>query len=157
MVAYCATILQGATCVDSRCSYSHDVIYCQPCGRSFPASLLPQHQNSQQHRRGVASNGPPIPSTPQPALSQSPFSDLLSAPSSHASRLSGSDTPTSDVDPRVAVSDEGGLDFVAEGMGTADDHSFPSISYTILIENTKVPSLTVQSMNLTPSPNPWYE
>lgn len=160
MVAYCATTLQGATCVDSRCPYSHDVFHCQPCGRSFPASLLTQHQSAQQHLRSVAANAPPIPSTPQSPLPQSPspFSDLLSAPSSHHSRPSHVSTPTLDVGPRVTVSDEGGLEFVAEGIGTADKPSFPSISHTILVEKTNaMSSLTVQSMKLTPSPNPWCE
>jgi hypothetical protein len=82
----------------------------------------------------------------------------LSAPTSNTSRPSGSNTPTSDVGQRVTVSDEGGLDFVAEGVGITDDPSFPSISHTILIEKTNgTSSLIVQSMNLIPSPNPWYE
>jgi hypothetical protein len=56
------------------------------------------------------------------------------------------------------VSDKGGLNFVAEGTGTTDGPSFPSISLTILVEKTNVQSsLTVQSMKLTPSPNPWCE
>jgi hypothetical protein len=153
MVAYCATKLQGAKCVDSRCQYSHDIVHCKPCGRSFPASLLPLHQNNEQHLRSVASNGHPKTSTPR-SLSQSP----LPAPSSSTSRPSGGNTPTIDEGPRVTVSDEGGLVFVAEGMETADGPSFSSISHTILIEKTNVlSSLAVQSMKLTPSPNPWCE
>ena len=211
MVAYCATTLQGATCVNNRCQYSHDVFQCKPCGRSFPSSLFTQHESSPQHLRKVASEGPLIPSTPQPIpstprpvphtlrpvpgtprsvpstlqpipgtprsvpstlpipsssrpvssapqsppLSQSPFSDLLSAPTSNTSRPSRSNTP--DADPRVTVSDEGGLDFVAEGVG-AEPTLFPSISHTILVEKTNVPSgLAVQSMKLIPSPNPWCD
>ncbi len=232
MVAYCATTLQGATCINNRCPYSHDVFYCQPCGRSFPASLLVQHERAQQHLRKVASNASgssvpstlgsplsqslfsdllsaptsnssrpsgrntPVPSTPQsPRLSQSQFSDLLSTPSTSTSRLpwriipvpspprspplsqsqsqssdllstpsentsrpSERNTPTTNVDPRVTVSDEGGLDFVAEGTGTAANPKFPSFSRTIVIKKTDlISNLFVQSMKLTPSPNPWYK
>ena len=207
MVAFCATTLQGATCVNNRCQYSHDVFHCKPCGRSFPSSLFTQHESSPQHLRKVASESPLIPSTPQPIpstprsvpktprpvpstlqpipgtprsvpgtlpvpstsqpipstpqsppLSQSPFSDLLSAPTSNTSRPSRSNTPASDVGPRVTVSDEGGLDFVAEGVGPTEPTSFPSISHTILVEKTNVPSgLAVQSMKLIPSPNPWCD
>src|SRR5216684_5581754 len=198
MVAYCATTLQGATCINNRCPYSHDVFYCQPCGRSFPASLLVQHERAQQHLRKVASNasGTSVPSTPQsPRLSQSQFSDLLSTPSTSTSRLpwriipvpspprspplsqsqsqssdllstpsentsrpSERNTPTTNVDPRVTVSDEGGLDFVAEGTGTAANPKFPSFSRTIVIKKTDlISNLFVQSMKLTPSPNPWYK
>jgi hypothetical protein len=157
MVAYCATTLQGATCVNSRCPYNHDVFHCEPCGRSFPAALLVHHHSGQLHLRNVAANGSPVPSTSRsPPLSQSPFSDLLSAPST--SRSSGRDTPASPVpnaDPRVAVSDEGGLNFAVDGTGSADNPSFLSITHTIVIEKTDVKSsLTVQSMKLRPSPNP---
>jgi hypothetical protein len=156
MVAYCATTLQGAKCVNSRCPYNHDVFHCELCGRSFPASLLVQHQSAQLHLRNVAANGSPVPSAPRsPPLSQSPFSDLLSAPSTNTYRPSGRNTPAPDVDPRVTVSDEGGVYFVVDGTGSP---SFPSISHTIVIVKTDViSSLIVQSMKLTPSPNPWYE
>ena len=164
MVAYCSTTLLGATCADSRCPYSHDVFQCKPCGRSFPTSLFTQHESSQQHLRNaaasVASNGHSIPSTPlsPPPKSASPFSDLLSARSSSPSRPSRTNTPASDGGPRVTVSDEGGIDFVAEGIGTADNISFPAIKHTIRIEKTNVTSsLNVLSMKLTPSPNPWCE
>jgi hypothetical protein len=90
--------------------------------------------------------------------SQSPFSDPLSAPSSHTSRPSGGSTPTVDEGQRVTVSDEGGLDFVAERMGAADYSLLPSVTRTILIEKTNVvSSLTIHSINLTPYPNPWCE
>jgi hypothetical protein len=159
MVAYCATTLQGGTCVNSRCSYNHDVFHCEPCGRSFPASLLVQHQSARLHLRNVSANGSPVPSTPRsPPLSQSPFSDLLSAPLASGYRPSERNTPATDVDPRVAVSDEGGLDFVVEGTGSADNPSFRSISHSIVIEKTDVvSSLIVPSMKLRPSPNPWCE
>ncbi len=153
MVAYCATTLQGATCVNSRCPYNHDVFRCEPCGRSFPASLLVQHQSAQQHLRNVAANVSTVPSTPRSPLSQSPFSDLLSAPIANTYRPSERNTP--DVDPRVTVSDEVGLDFIVDGTGSPYP-SFRSISHTIVIEKSDVmSSLTVQSMKLTPSPNPW--
>jgi hypothetical protein len=159
MVAYCATTLQGATCVNSRCPYKHDVFHCEPCGRSFPASLLVQHQSAQLHLRNVTAKGSPVPNTPRsPPLSQSPFSDLLSAPLANAYRPSERNTPAPDVDPRVTVSDEGGLDFVVDGTGSADSPSFRSISHSIVIAKTDVESsLTVHSMKLTPSPNPWCE
>ncbi|KAF8500418.1 hypothetical protein F5888DRAFT_1387107 [Russula emetica] len=158
MVAYCATTLQGATCVNSRCAYNHDVFHCEPCRRSFPASLLVQHQSAQLHLRNVAANGSPVPSTPRsPPLSQSTFSDLLSAPTANTYRPPGRNTPAPDVDPRVTVSDEGGLYFVVDGTGSADNPSFPSTSRTIVIERTDViSSLTVRSMKLTPSPSPCF-
>ena len=157
MVAYCATTLQGATCANSRCAYNHDVFYCSPCGRSFPASLRVQHQNAPSHLRNVAAIGSPVPSTPRSPLSQSPFSDLPSAPIANAYRPSGRNTPAP-VDPRVSVSDEGGLDFVVDGTGSADNPSFRSINHFIVIEKTDVKTgLAVQSMKLTPSPNPWCE
>ena len=159
MVEYCSTTLQGATCVNSRCPYSHDVFHCEPCGRSFPASLLVQHHRAQKHLRNIASNanGSSVSSTPRsPPLSQSAFSDLLSAPSAYTSRplASRPNTPTLNADPRVTVSDGDGLNLVVKGTGTADNPSFPSISHTIVIEKTDViSSLTVQSMKLKPSPN----
>lgn len=159
MVAYCATTLQGATCVNSRCPYKHDVFHCEPCGRSFPASLFIQHQSARQHVRNVTANPSPAPSTPRSTpLSQSPFSDLLSAPTANTYQPSRPKTPAPNVDPRVALSNEGGLDFVVNGTGSADNPSFPPTSHTIVIEKTDVEcSLTIPSMKLTPSPNPWCE
>jgi len=56
------------------------------------------------------------------------------------------------------VSHEDGLDFVAEGTEDAPDHSFPSMSRTISIENTSLSSdVSVKSMKLTPSLSPWCE
>jgi hypothetical protein len=216
-MAYCTTAIQGSTCINSRCPFRHDVFHCKPCGCSFPASFLTQHESTQQHLQNIASNGPPIPSTPwpiqsapwpsipnapwpapwpipgtpwpipgtpwpvpdtswpipgtlppipgtpwpisnapQPPVSQVPFAGLLSAPTSNTSRPSGGKAPTLDVGPRVTVSNEGGLDFVA--MGTADGRPFSSITHYILIEKTNVQSSpTVRSTNLIPSPNPWCE
>jgi hypothetical protein len=166
MVAYCATTLQGATCVNSRCSFNHDVFHCELCERSFPASLLAQHQSAQLHLRNVAANASPAPSTPRsppapntprsPPLSQSSFSELLSAPTANIFRPPGRSTPAPDADPRVNVSDEDGLYFVVDGTGSAENPSFPFKSHTLVIERASVTySLTVQSMKLTPSPNPW--
>ena len=159
MVAYCATTLQGATCVNSRCLYNHDVFRCEPCGRSFPASLLVQHQSAQLHLRNVAAKGSPVPSTPRrsPPLSQSPFSDLLSAPTTKTYRPPGRDTPAPHVDPRVTLSNEGGLDFVVDGTGSADNPSFRSINHTIVVKTDVKTGLTMPSMKLTPSPSPWCE
>ena len=67
---------------------------------------------------------------------------------------------TLDEDPHECgtVSHEDGLDFVAEGTGSAANHSFPPISHTISIENTSsLSSLSVKSMKLEPSPSPWCE
>ena len=221
-MAYFTTVIQGATCINSRCPFRHDVFHCKPCGCSFPASFLAQHESTEQHIRNVASNGHliqstpwpipgapwpvpstplPIPSTPWPIpnvpwpipsaswpmpgspwpipgtlppiprapwpipstpqshhLPQLPSSNLLSAPTSKTSRPSNGKTPALNVGPRVTVSYEGGLDFVAKGMRITDAPSLPSVSHTILLETTKVQSsLTVRSMNLIPSPNPWCE
>src|SRR5882757_9701811 len=136
MVAYCPTKLQGATCVNSQCPYNHDVFRCKPCGRSFPASLLAQHHSAQLHLRNVAANGSTVPSTPRSSpLSQSPFSDLLSAPITNTYRPS-----ERNVDPRVTVSNEGGLDFIVDGTGSAYNPSFRSIDHTIVVEKTHVMS-----------------
>jgi hypothetical protein len=97
----------------------------------------------------------PIPSTPQSHLPQLSFSD---PPTSKTSRPSSGKTPALDVGPRVTTSHEGGLDFVAKGVRITGAPSFPSISHTIRLETTKVQSsLTVRSMDLIPSPNPWCE
>jgi len=150
VAAYCATTLQGATCVNSRCPYNHDVFHCEPCGRSFPASLRVQHQSAQRHLQNVAANISPVPSTPRSPLSPYPSSDLLSAPTANVFQ-----PPGPGVDPRITVSDEGGLYFAVDGTGSAHNPSFPSMSRTIVIKKTDVTSsLTVQSMKLSPSPNP---
>jgi hypothetical protein len=157
-VPYCATTLQGETCIDTRCQYRHDVVQCEPCGHAYPASLFNQHQSSGSHLRNVASNGSTHTSTSQhPHPSQRAPPNPESTPSRSLSPLSGggpSISRFSATDLPVTVSHEDGLDFVAERTGTAADHSFPNISHTLSIENSSLLSnLIVQSMKLTPSPN----
>jgi hypothetical protein len=58
-------------------------------------------------------------------------------------------------DPRFTVSDEGGLDFIVEGMGDAENPSFSSASHTIVITKTEErSSIFVTSLALSPLPNP---
>ena len=168
MPAYCITTLQGNKCTDIRCLYRHDILRCEPCGRSFPAPLLHQHESGSFHLRIIANraiNGPtnPVastsqhlrPSPPQPA-SPSP----QPAPPKSVSPQSGRDSSILVPDPlgRVIVSRENGLDFEVVGVGTAADPSFDPRCDIILIEKTGVmSSLSMQSMTLTPSPSPWCE
>ena len=158
-VPYCATTLQGGTCVDSRCQYRHEVVQCKPCGHAYPASLFNQHQSSGSHLRNVASNGSTHTSTSQhPHPSQRAPPNPEYTPSRSISPLSGGGPSISATDLPVILSHEDGLDFVAERTGTAADHSFPHISHTLSIENSSLLSnLIVQSMKLAPSPNPWCE
>jgi len=157
-VPYCATALQGDTCVDSRCQYRHDISQCKPCGLSFPASLLNQHQSGRVHLENVASNGSTNSSTPQYSRSSQPAPPPEPTPPPSRSPLS-TDRPSSipAAELPITMSHEDGVDFVAEGTGTAADPSFPSICHTISIENTSLSDISVQSMKLAPSPNPWYE
>jgi len=158
MAAYCTTALQGDECTDSRCPYRHDVLRCEPCGRSLPASSLQQHQKGKEHLRNVASNRPTKPGTPQRPPPPQPSNRQFTPRENDTSPLSEVNTSITDVDPRVTVSGGGVLDFVAEGTGTEENPSFPAINHTILLEKTKVlSSLSVQSMALTPSPSPWCE
>ena len=157
MAAYCTTTLQGDKCTDSRCPYRHDILRCEPCERSLPASSLQQHQKGKEHLRNVASNRPTKQGTPQRPPPPQPSNHQFT-PRENTSPLSEVNTPITVADSRVTVSGGGVLDFVAEGTGTEGDSSFPAVSHTILIEKTKVlSSLSVQSMTLTPSPSPWCE
>ncbi|KAH9974670.1 hypothetical protein BGW80DRAFT_151623 [Lactifluus volemus] len=140
MVAYCPTAIRGGTCTDSECPNRHDILRCEPCNCSFPAALLGQHENGKNHLRNVASR--PRPSTVPPEQLQD------------TSPSSGSDAPTPAADPRVIVSDESGLDFVVERTGNAENPSFSSVSFTILITKTELPSsLLVESLTLDPLSN----
>ena len=156
---YCASTLQGETCANSRCQYRHDVVHCEPCGRSFPASLLDQHKSGRLHRGKVASNGSTNLDTSQHARSsQSVPLNPESIPPHRSSSLSGEGGSIPAAGLLITVSHEDGLDFVAEGTGSATDHSFPSIGHTISIENTSSKSnLFVKSMKLAASPNQWCE
>ena len=158
---YCASTLQGETCANSRCRYRHDVVQCEPCGRSYPASLLDQHKSGRLHQGKVASNGSTSRDTSQHTRSSQsvPLNPEPIPPQRNSSISSeGGYIPTADI--RITVSHEDGLDFVAEaeGTGSAAGHLFPSISHTISIENTSSQSnLSVKSTKLAPSPSPWCE
>jgi hypothetical protein len=57
-------------------------------------------------------------------------------------------------DPRVVVSDEGGLDFIVEGTMNAKNPSFSSTDIIVSITKTEVLSyLSVQSVAVAPLPN----
>jgi len=158
-VAYCSTTLMGCKCTDSRCQYRHDVSRCEPCGRSFPAPLLKQHQSGKQHLSNVAANGPSTnPGTPQ--YSPSPSASLSPQPAppqtTSPPSLGNTFAIVQAEDPRVIVSGQSGLDFIAEEIATAAyrDPSFPVVRHNISIKKgTMTSSLSVQSMTLAPSPS----
>jgi hypothetical protein len=156
---YCSTTLQGETCTDSRCQYRHDILRCEPCGRSFPAPLLNQHQSSGSHLLNVASNGSTNPSpSPRPSPSQpaAPNPQLIRPQVSAPPATAGGSSSIPATNLRVTVSHENGLEFVAEGTGTVADATFPSINHTISIEApSRLSHISVQSMKLAPSPSPW--
>ena len=156
---YCASTLQGETCPNSRCQYRHDVIRCEPCGRTYPASLLSRHKSGRFHQGNVAANGsnnPDISQHPRPSRPASLNPEPI--PSQRSSSLSGKSGSIPAADIPITVSHEDGLDFVAERTGSAAGHSFPSISHTISIENTSsLSNLSVESMKLIASPSQWCE
>ncbi len=161
MPAYCATELQGAKCTDDRCQYRHDIIRCEPCGRSFPASLLNQHQSGKLHFWTVHYSSGPSTNSGTPAQhspSGSSPSSPQTAPSQTILSPSSGDSSTTVPDPRVIVSAEEGLNFFVEGKGTVGSPSFPVMSRNISIEKTTVvSSLSVESMTLKSSPAQWCE
>ena len=170
-VPYCAATLQGEICIDSRCQYRHDIVRCEPCGRSFPASLLHQHQSGRHHLENVTSD-----SFPNPRSFQHPYLSQLSSPNPRpqaripeiTSQESGDnlkplvpDHPDEDPQERVTVSHKDGLDFVIEGNEAEENPVFPPLSHIIMVENTSsLSNLSMQSMKLrrlVPSQSPWYE
>lgn len=161
-VAYCATTLQGETCTDSRCQYLHDVVRCEPCGRSYPASLFNQHLSGKLHLDNVASNGSTDSITSQhPLLSQhtpphlQPTPLQTTLPPSQA--ISGPSTSAADPLGRVIVSHENGLDFIVEGTGAATCPCFPVVNHNVSIEKkAELSSLSVESMSLVSSTGQWY-
>ena len=161
MPAYCATELQGAKCTDDRCQYRHDIIRCEPCGRSFPASLLNQHESGKLHFWTVHYSSGPSDNSGTPAQhspSGSSPSSPQTAPSQTILSPSSGDSTATVPDPRVIVSAEGGLNFFVEGMGTVGSPFFPVMSRDISIEKTTVvSSLSVESMTLKSSPAQWCE
>lgn len=162
-VAYCSTTLMGAKCTDSRCQYRHDVLRCEPCGCSFPAPLLKQHQSGKQHLSNVTAIGSSTnPGTPQYSPSPSASLSLQSAPLQTTSPPSWGNTSAivQVEDPRVILSAKSGLDFIAREIATAAcrDTSFPVVSHNISIKKGTIPSsLSVKSMTLASSPSPSSE
>jgi hypothetical protein len=128
--------------------------FCELCNCFFPPTgySLNQHQSGRRHLRNVASSGLLLFDTPQ----QSP----LSWPESpNTSPPSDGDAPTPTADPRVTVSDEGGLEFLVVGTGDPNPSFFPS-SHTVLITKTEVKSkIFVKRCDLVPlsSLNSQYE
>lgn len=144
------------------CPHRHDISRCEPCGCSFPASLLGQHRSGKKHLRNVAAaNGttdPVTPHQPPPPPSNLPHSQPMPLPSASSPAIR---IPTSiTTDPRVTVSHEGGLDFVVNGTEHAGQPSFPPVEHTILIEKTQVlSSLSMPVVRLvrpTGTPVLWY-
>ncbi|KAH9959446.1 hypothetical protein BC827DRAFT_504592 [Russula dissimulans] len=164
MVAYCATTLQGDTCTNGHCPYRHDILRCEPCGRSFPAPLLNQHQNGKRHQlQAVASDGPLLSwktlsqTTRSPPVSPSPQPVPPLTYSSPPKWDTSVPTQTEDPLAHVTISDEYGLDFIVEGTGTAGDPSFPSTSHTLFVENINPsPGLSVLSLSLEPPSSPCF-
>jgi hypothetical protein len=161
MVSYCPTALAGGTCTDGPCRKRHDISRCEPCGSSFPASLLGQHRSGKKHLRNVAAQGTTNQVTPHqpPPPSNLPNSQHISPPSATSPSIRSLNTTTPD--PRVAVSHEDGLDFVVEGTEDAGQPSFSPFKQTILIAKTEVlSSLTIPKVRLlraTGTPASWYE
>jgi hypothetical protein len=126
-------------------------LLCELCNCSFHPNLLNQHQSGKKHRGNVASNRlpnvytlqkPPLPWPGSPNTQLTPLPNTLP--------LSGGNAPTPAADPRVTVSDEGGLDFLVVGTGDPIDLS----SHTVIITKTKVKSkIFVKSLDLVPLPN----
>jgi hypothetical protein len=157
-IAYCSTTLMGAKCTDSRCQYCHDVSRCEPCGRSFPAPLLKQHQSGKQHLSNVAANGASTnPGTPQSSLTVNLPKSQPAPPQTTLPSSSGNTFTIVQVeDPRVIVSGKSGLDFIAGEIATVAyrDPSFPVVRHNISIKKgTMTSSLSVQSMTLALSPS----
>jgi hypothetical protein len=158
MVAYCPTALAGGTCTNGPCTNRHDISRCEPCGCSFPASLLGQHRSGKKHLSNVAANSPVAPNRPPLQPSNLPNSQPVSLPSTSSPAI-GVPVPITS-DSRVTVSHEDGLDFVVKGTEDAGQPSFSSVEHAILIEKTQVlSSLSIPIVRLFPAtgtPASWY-
>ena len=178
MPPYCSTELQGIKCTETWCQYRHDIIRCELCQRSFPASLINQHENGKLHLGNVYLNSLLLPTDSRvPADADgwdtAPVGPLVSpqtpAPQpaslrtqSSTPQLTSTGSPRSSfatvTAPRITVSGENGLDFVVEGTGTTTCPCFPVVRDNISIEKTTVvSSLSVESMTLESSPSQWCE
>ena len=158
MVVYslCPTAVGGGTCTDTECPNRHDISRCEPCNRTFLTLSLQGHQRGQRHLRNVARNGPPNLGGPQQPTSQPGLlnAQLESVPLPSTLPPSGGDVQTHAADPRVVVSDEGGLDFIVEGTMNAGNPSFSSADIMVSITKTEVMSyLSVQNVAVAPLPN----
>jgi hypothetical protein len=156
MVAYCTTALGGGTCTDIECPQRHDISRCESCNCAFPTPLLSQHQSGKKHLHNVASNGPPNSGTTWQSPSSQPGPpNAQLAPPPNTTPLSSGRALMPTADPRFTVSDEGGLDFIVEGMGDAENPSFSSANHTIVITKTEERSrIFVTNLVLSPLPNP---
>ncbi|KAI0253353.1 hypothetical protein BJV78DRAFT_204924 [Lactifluus subvellereus] len=154
MVAYCPTAISGGTCTDVECPNRHDISRCEPCNCAFPISLLKQHQSGRRHLLNVAPNGPSNPGGLQQPTSQPGLPNAQLVPPPNTLPPSGSGVPTHAADPRVIVSNEGGLDFVVEGTINAGNPSFSSANIIVSITKTAVlSSLSVKNVVVAPIPN----
>ncbi|KAI0253350.1 hypothetical protein BJV78DRAFT_204673 [Lactifluus subvellereus] len=154
MVPYCPTILSGGTCTDAECPNGHDIYRCEPCNCTFPTPWLEKHQSGKKHLRNVASNRLPISGGPQQPTSQPGLPNAQSVPPPSTLPPSSGSVPTHAADPRVIVSDEGGLDFTVEGSINAGNPSFSSADIIVSITKTAVlSSLSVNNVVVAPIPN----
>ena len=138
-----------------------DISRCEPCGRSFPASVLGQHRSGKKHLRNVAAKGatnPVAPHQPPPPASNPPNSRTMSLPSAPSPAISAPNSIA--LGPRATVSHGYGLDFVVEGTENARQPSFSPVKHTIIIEKTQVlSSLSIPFVRLLPAtgtPASWY-
>lgn len=127
---------------------------CELCKCIISVAGLSDHQNGKRHLRNVAASTVAA----STGLEESDPSQMTfivqSAPPANISPLS-----TCDSDPRVHVSGERGLSFLAKGSGTSGHPVFFSTTGNILVEKTNLPSgdLFLQSLALTPPQGSWCE
>ncbi|KAH9059534.1 hypothetical protein EDB87DRAFT_763700 [Lactarius vividus] len=140
MVAYCPTALAGGTCTDGPCTNRHDISRCEPCGCSFPASLLGQHRSGKKHLRNVAANGTtsPVMAHQPPPPTNLPHPQPMSLPSASSPAIGIQNPISPDPLARVTVSHESGLDFIVKGTERAGQSSFSPVEQTITIKKTEV-------------------
>ena len=117
-------------------AFSLAMVVCKPCGCNVPASLLAEHNRGWKHLQNVIANDSE--STDPSTLQKPPSSFQDSQPVSLQTTSPAISAPTSTSDSRVAISHEGGLDFVVEGTEVARRISFPPVDLAILIKKTEV-------------------
>lgn len=132
-------------------AFSLAMVVCKPCGCNVPASLLAEHNRGWKHLQNVIANDSE--STDPSTLQKPPSSFQDSQPVSLQTTSPAISAPTSTSDSRVAISHEGGLDFVVEGTEVARRISFPPVDLAILIKKTEVvSSLSISAVQLFISP-----